>query len=166
MSNTVENLTIENAKLLFRNFAGAATKFNAAGNRNFCVLIEDADAAERLINSGWNVRILAPRNEEEEPRYYLPVAFSYANFPPKIYMISNGVKTLLEEDVVASLDYADIRSVDLIIRPYNWRLYEGTPKETSGVKAYLKTMYVVIEDDPFYSKYDETPTPGSTPWGE
>lgn len=39
------------------------------------------------------------------------------------------------------------------LKYYNWIIQEGTKNEKSGVKAYLKTMYVTIEEDEFAEKY-------------
>ena len=145
------NLVIENARIVFRNFSGKEGKYNPPGRRNFCVLLDD-DISEPLKKEGWNVRYLNPRDQEESPQAYLQVAVNYDYIPPKIFMVTKKGKTLLGEEEVGMLDWAELDNVDLVIRPYNWEV-----NGKKGVKAYIKSLYATIVEDEFEDKYYDIP---------
>ena len=162
----VDNINIEDARIFWKNFSGTESRYNRAGNRNFCVAIPDRKLVDQLIADGWNVKVPEPNDDGSERDPYIQVSVAYNQYPPKIWMLAGTNKTLLDEESVSSLDYADIKSVDLVIRPYCWEISDKTGTKT-GIKAYLKNMYVVIQEDKFAAKYDfgQTPSDGDDiPW--
>lgn len=146
----LNDLIIENARIIYPNFSGKESTYNREGKRNFCVVIDDKEMAHRLSADGWNMRCKPALNDGDEEMCYLQVAVNFENIPPKVVMISGKQKTVLDENSIAALDYADIKNVDLTINPYCWEV-----QGKQGVKAYLKNMYVTIERDPFAEKYSD-----------
>ena len=145
------NIKIENAKVRFRNFSGKEGKYNPAGVRNFCVFLDEEDA-QPLAEEGWNIKYLQPKTDDDDPQAYLPVAVSFANFPPKLYLVTSKQKTLLDEDTVNILDWGEFENFDLVIRPHNYDVNGKT-----GVKAYVKTLYATLVEDEFADKYEDVP---------
>lgn len=147
----MENIIVENAKIAFKNFSGKEGQFNPEGKRNFCLIL-DPELAEKLHVDGWNVRTLKPKDDGEIPQPYIQVSVSFLAKPPKIVLVTSRGKTLLTEETVGMLDWAEITNVDLSVTPYQWSV-----AGKNGVKAYLKNMYVTIQEDEFEKKYDDIP---------
>ena len=114
-------LQIDEARIIYRNFSGAPSKFNREGDRNFAVVINDEEIKDALIEEGWNVKIKAPREEGDEPFMYLPVKIKFNERGPKVYLKSGKATNRLDEESVDCLDHVDIVSVDMDIRPYEKR---------------------------------------------
>jgi hypothetical protein len=143
---------MEGVRITFRNFKGKEGQFNKEGERNFAVLLDD-EVANRMAEDEWNVKWLTPREDADDgetKQAILPVALRYDIFPPRIVMVTSHNRTVLDESEVQFLDDADILNVDVIVRPYRWEV-----NGKSGIKAYVKTMYVTIEEDPLDAKYAE-----------
>lgn len=149
-----KNIAISNAQLRFRNFAGKEGKYNAAGRRNFCVLLDDKQA-DQMAREGWNIKYLKPREEDDLPQAYIQVSVSFNAYPPIVYMISSAGRYKMDESDMDILDWAEFDNVDLIIRPYNWNV-----NGQSGTKAYLKKMYCTLAEDEFDKKYADIPLMG------
>lgn len=140
---------IEDARIIFRNFSGKEGQYNREGDRNFAVVLPH-DLADQLQNDGWNVRYLKAREEGDEDTPYIQVAVNYANRPPRITMITSSSRTVLGEENIDVLDWMEFKCADLICRGYEW-----TVNGKSGVKAYLQSLFVTIEEDELERKYAE-----------
>jgi hypothetical protein len=142
----------ENARIIFRNFSGAEGTFNKAGDRNFCVVLSE-DEAEQLKNEGWAVKFPKPREDRDTPLPYLPITVKWkkdGTRNPVVVLITNQGKnrTTLGEDELFLLDWAELKNVDLIWRDFNWEV-----NGNMGHKAYLKSIYVTIQEDRLQLKY-------------
>lgn len=149
MARADNTVLMEDARIIFRNFAGREGIYNREGDRNFCVLL-DPNTAEEMAKDGWNVKTLRPREEGDEPQPYLQVSVNFKGRPPRVVMITSRGRTTLQEDEVELLDWADILTTDMIIRPYEWVVNGKT-----GIKAYLQSIFVTIHEDELERKYSE-----------
>lgn len=141
MSRNDKNLILEDVVIAFRNFEGKEDTYNRAGDRNFAILLDDDRAAE-MERAGWNVKRLKPRDDEEVGTPYIQVAVSYKNRPPKIGMVTSKGLTYLGEEEIEMLDWVDIETADVTLNPYEWAVNGKT-----GVKAYVQSLFIKIEED-------------------
>lgn len=134
-------LTIMDARIIFRNFAGQERDYNSEGDRNFSLVLPP-ERAEKLLAEGWRVKQLKPREEGEQGDYHLKVKLNYKKGrPPRVVMITSGGKTELGADEVAMLDAADIKRVDVVVNGW-WSDMAG-----GGYSGFLKSLFVTINED-------------------
>lgn len=147
-------LQIDDARIIYRNFSGAGSKFNREGDRNFAVVIPEQEMADALIAEGWNVKIKPPRDEDDTPFMYLPVKIKFNDRGPNCYLATGTRMNRLDEESICCLDDVDILSVDMDIRPYDWDV-----NGKIGRTAYLASIKVTQEVDRFASKFAEEEHP-------
>lgn len=148
MADTAKTFMVEDATIIFRNFAGKEGQYNREGDRNFAVILTE-DVAERMLKDGWHVRYLEAREEGDVDTPYISVAVNFKNRPPRVVLLTtSGTRTQLDENSVEVLDWADIQTADLIARGYDWAV-----GDKSGTKAYLQSLFVTIEEDALERKY-------------
>lgn len=149
--NNPSDLMIEDAKILFANFAGSPTRYNSeGGKREFSVALP-LNLIEDLEKDGWNVKYRKNADGEFDPeRPYLGVKVSYKFRAPAIWLITGGRKQLMTEDTVGTLDNITIKTADVVIHPSVYDI-----RGQQGISAYVKELYVVMDDESasFASKY-------------
>lgn len=148
----IATATLDEVQIRFRNFSGNPGQYNAAGQRNFCVLL-DQGQAEAMGADGWNIKYLKPREDGDLPQAYIKVKVNFGGpRPPKVYMVNSRGRTLLDEESVGILDWADFANVDLIISPYKYDV-----NGNKGVSAYLQTIFATIREDELELRYRDVP---------
>lgn len=144
-------LLIDDARITFKNFGGRGDRFNREGDRNFALIIDNQEDAERLSAAGWNVKIKPPREEGDSPFMYMKVNVSYKFRGPEINLQAGpgGRVVQLDEETVGRLDNLDIMTIDMDIRPRSWERPDGS----SGITAYLEAMHVIQQTSRFAARF-------------
>ena len=141
-------LEIEDARIIYRNFEGVASKFNREGDRNFAVIVPNDKIKDILVEAGWNVKIKPPRDEDDTPFMFIPVKVKFNNRGPAAYLRSGETVTRLNDETIGILDEIDIQSVSMDLRPYDWDVNGKT-----GRTAYLQAINVIQNIDRFGDMY-------------
>lgn len=142
---------VDDARIIYKNFAGKGDKFNREGDRKFSLLITSQEVADAFIDQGYNVKIKAPRDEDDTPFMYLEVKVKFNNRGPVAYLKSGSNVRMLDEDTIEILDNIAIDSVDMDIRPYDWEANGKT-----GRAAYLQSIHVTQKIfDRFADRYSD-----------
>lgn len=146
-------LQIEDARIIYRNFAGVGDMYNREGDRHFTLVIPDEKIAQALTDDGWTVKIRAPKVDGEDPFMTMKVKVNFTDWGPHVYLVSGKNMHKLDERTVGRLDKVAISSVDMDIRPYDW----SRPDGRSGRTAYLKSIKVIQRtDDRFAEEYERS----------
>ena len=156
MANYIEDIILENVKIIHRNFEGRAGQYNRQGDRSFSVVLNPA-IVDELTNLGWGVKVLPPREDIEgsEPLYFIPVRVNFdSKRPPEVFLATRNGLVRLDESAIGTLDHAEIINVDCTLHAHKW---ENNGK--TGVKAYLRNMYVTIREDVLAQKYENMYAP-------
>jgi len=146
------NIRIDNASIIFKNFAGKPTNLNPAGGKRTFNLCLSPEFADRLKSSGWNIKVR--ELDDGERLFYTEIVVNdQSSYPPKIYKLSEfmGKKSmvLMTPDQYFKLDQDNLVNIDMDIHPYTHnRGFEG------ATKGYLKNMWASVESvNDFGGKY-------------
>jgi len=157
-------VTLEDIRLIWKNFAGEKRLFNEQGKRNFSIPL-DEEIALQLREIGWNIKDNAHKVDKGQPLdYHIPVTVKMdARIPPRVFLIvrSKNIRIPLDEDTIGLLDTAELDTVDVVLRPFNWDV-----QGKQGVAAYLKLLYATLQEDPLDLKYAHIPLDGEADAGE
>ena len=66
----------------------------------------------------------------------------------------NNKKTRLTEETIDLLDASQIEWCDVTLSPYQWEIKQKG-EITTGVTAYVRTLYVKVAQDEFAEKYND-----------
>ena len=148
-----KKITVRNARIIYRNFAGRQTDTNPAGKRNFTLIIDDPDLEAELIRNNYYVKPGKVKDDGTQFNPTLKVSIGFDDrFKHTYKMITSTSTTTLDEDTIGILDAADIEKIDMVIRPYDYSKKFKTSNGT-GISAYVETLFVTIHEDELEKEY-------------
>lgn len=134
-----ENVTIENTRLIFRNFSGKG------GNREFGVILPRETALQMKVD-GWNVeqsKSLGVDAVRSDFYIRIKIGKTKAGRLPKIELSNpSGSVILQNEDELDNLNKIDVDKIDVTIFPFNWVV-----GERYGTSACVKTLHITTQED-------------------
>lgn len=152
--NGRDTYKVDDARIMFRNFAGAEGRYNQKGRRNFCLQLDD-ESSKLLEDDGFNVKVLEPRDEDGTPIHYIKVNVNMDSVRPPIIQYKNNHGIMdLDENTIIKLDDASFRELHIEFNAYR-RTDEATRITTTT--AYVSKILAVIEEDEFESRFYDTP---------
>lgn len=142
MAKKFENILIENAHIIFRDFKGESGNYPS-----FAVRIPDENA-EELKAIGWPIKYYEPKGEDaDDPFYLMNVKIRYHTMkgddfcaPEGIILNVNGQKTRITEKTLPKLQALTIKYADVEIEWYPW-VYQNR----TGDGAQLEALYIEAE---------------------
>lgn len=135
-------VTIEGAEIIYHRWAGTVNEWNKEGKKSVSVYIPD-DLLQPMIRDGWHINY-TNAEEGEEPRAFINCKINFAQFPPRIIMVTSSGMQQLTDKSIGILDDADIANLDISL--------VGNPWER-GISCYVTKAYVTINEDELDKKY-------------
>lgn len=150
---TDRSISIEGARVRYRDLSGRPSDYNKNGQRNITIELDAEDALE-LKEMGFNVRFpeVDPDGDERAPLLKIIVSkFS------KVYRVNSERQSIreLQEDEVSDLNAYRLRNVDLTFYARDYEIGKRVVRS-----AYLSKGYFDVEESYFDKKYSGFQTPG------
>lgn len=158
MANYIE---LDDARIIYANFTGERSRYNASGTRNFCVLIP-FEMEQQLLADGWYLKYLTPREEGAMPQPYIKVNISDRfGVPPMSIVSYRGERILNSLDELDALKSAGIRQASVVIKPHRYTTDDGE----THFNGYLEEMRIVLREPRFVGRGSNVidATEGATP---
>lgn len=145
----------------FRNFEGRPSKIRPNGGiREFCMIIDNPEYAQKLAEFGFNVKTLTNRDGiQDEELHYLAVRVAYydrygepVRYPPKFKIFTANNECYYEEQNIKELDSAELADVKL-----KFTAHYNKVGDKEYQTPYLNSFQATMVDDFMFDEDDDMP---------